>query len=291
MTQFLTILFSSVTAGAIYGLIALGWCVTYNVSHVLNVAQGEFYMLGAMISVTLVTAFGTPPWLAATAAMVTVPAVAVLLDRVAVRPLRSRSIMTPILATMGVALISQDLAKHFWGTSPLSMPPILSGPPLRVAGALLLRQNLLLFVVTVALAGGLWYLLMRTSTGRAVRAVQENPSLAGLTGIAPGRVRSIAFAISGAIGAVGGILITPLVPIMYDAGLVMGIKGLIAMILGGLGNYSGAVAGGVAIGVIEGFTAGYLSSKFKDIVVFLVIIGILLGRPQGLFQARRAVRD
>jgi branched-chain amino acid transport system permease protein len=281
--------FSGLTVGAVYALVALGFTLIYNASGIINFAQGEFVMLGGMITV-FATAAGMPLPLAALSAIVITAAIGVALHRLAIEPARSANPVVPIMITIGASILLQGLAQQIFDKRFHSLPPLVSGEPLRVAGASILPQSVLVLVCAGAIVVGLWLFIDRTMLGKAVIATAANRLAARLIGIDTRKLIEFSFAISAAIGAIAGILITPITLTSYDAGTVLALKGFAAVMLGGMGNAVGAVAGGLLLGMLESLSAGYISSSYKDAVAFLIILIVLVFMPQGLFGRARVER-
>ncbi len=289
MAEFLQFAFSGLTVGAIYALVALGFTLIYNASDVVNFAQGEFVMLGGMVTVFLMAA-GVPLFLAAVIAVVVAGLVGFLLHRLAIEPARGASPVTLIIITIGVSIFLRGIAAAVFGKDFHSLPHFFGSEPFILGGATLLPQSIVvLFGVGLVLLL-LWFFMKRTLTGKSMLATAANRVAAQLTGINTTAVISIAFIISAAIGAVGGVLATPITLTYYDAGTMLALKGFAAAVLGGMGNPLGAVVGGLILGLLEQFSAGYLSSQYKDAVAFIVILLVLFTMPQGLFGTSKVER-
>jgi branched-chain amino acid transport system permease protein len=282
MSELLQFTFSGLTVGAIYALVALGFTLIFNTSQVINFAQGEFVMLGGMVTV-FAAAAGIPLPLAALVAVVVAVLFGMALYRLAIAPARGASAVTLIIITIGASIMMRGIAavvfdKNFHGfASPLG------DTPLRIAGAAILPQSLLVFAGVALLVAALSLFLKRTITGKSMLATADNPLAARLVGIDTSRMTEISFAVSAMIGAVGGILVTPIALTSYSAGTVLALKGFVAAMLGGMGSPLGAVVGGVVLGLIEQLGAGYLTSQYKDAIAVVVLLLVLFTRPSGLF--------
>lgn len=286
MTEFLQFMVGGLSSGAIYALIALGWVLIFNVSNVLNLAQGEFLMLGALSFNWFHVEAGLPIGIAVLLAIL-VPVVAgIVLDVVALRRLKHDQIVPMILVTLGGSFVLREIAKLQFGKDPLRHPPFVTGKPIEVFGAFLLPQTLVVWGGTVVLLVALWMFFSRSLYGKAMRACAENPIGATAVGISPSRMRTLSFAISAAIGAIGGILLMPLTAMSWDGGTLIGLKGFVAAVLGGMGSYPGAALGGLVLGVLETLGAGYISSAYKDAFALGALLLLLLVRPQGLLGKR-----
>ncbi len=275
MPEFLQFTFSGLTVGAIYALVALGFTLIYNASDVINFAQGEFVMIGGMVTFFAVAA-GFPLPLAALIALVAAILVGMLLHRLAIEPAKGASPVTLIIITIGASIFLRGIAAVVFDKNYHSYPGFAGTEPIQLGGATILPQTL---VIVVAL----WLLATRTMIGKAMAATAANRLAARLVGINTAAIVGVSFALSAAIGAIGGILVTPITLTNYDVGTLLALKGFAAAMLGGMGHPLGAVVGGLLVGLLETFGAGYISSAYKDAVAFLVILGVLFVMPQGLF--------
>ncbi|MGA6999235.1 MAG: branched-chain amino acid ABC transporter permease [Pseudolabrys sp.] len=289
MAEFLQFAFSGLTVGAIYALVALGFTLIFNSSDVVNFAQGEFVMLGGMVTV-FATAAGVPLPLAALLAILVAVAVGLLLHRLAIEPARGASPITLIIITIGASILLRGLAATFFDKNYHSLPPFFGSEPLIIGGAALLPQSIVVLMGVGLIVVLLWAFLTRTLTGKAMLATAANRLAARLVGINTSAVVGLSFMISAAIGALGGILAAPITLTNYDVGTMLALKGFAAAMLGGMGNPLGAVAGGLLLGLLEAFTAGYVSSQYKDAVAFIVILLVLFSMPQGLFGSSKVER-
>ena len=289
MAEFLQFAFSGLTVGAIYALVALGFTLIFNSSDVVNFAQGEFVMVGGMVTV-FATAAGVPLPLAALLAILVAVAVGLLLHRLAIEPARGASPITLIIITIGASILLRGLAATFFDKNYHSLPPFFGSEPLIIGGAALLPQSIVVLMGVGLIVVLLWAFLTRTLTGKAMLATAANRLAARLVGINTSAVVGLSFMISAAIGALGGILAAPITLTNYDVGTMLALKGFAAAMLGGMGNPLGAVAGGLLLGLLEAFTAGYVSSQYKDAVAFIVILLVLLSMPQGLFGSSKVER-
>ncbi len=279
--QLLQFLLTGITNGAIYALMAVGFVVIYNVTGILNFAQGEFAMIGAMVAATLVKA-GAPMAVAMLAAVLCGTLVGILMERLAIHPARSAGALTKIIITIGTAIAIRGSALLIWGTEGQAMPAILPGGPIRVAGASLQVQALLVILLSLLAVWGLHLFFNKTIIGMAVRASVMNGMAARLMGIPPARMSMLAFAISAGIGALGGVLLAPIQTAIYDMGLMLGMKGFVAAVLGGLTNAPASILGGFVLGTLESLSAGLISSAYRDAIAFLLLIMMLFVRPTGL---------
>ena len=285
LAQFLQFLFSGVTVGATYALAALGFTLIYNASNVINFAQGEFIMLGGMLAV-LFTQAGLPLPVALMLAIIVPAIVGVLIEKLAIEPVKGAETVTLIIITIGASLVIRGLVAVFLGKNTHSLPPFSGDAPIEILGATLLPQSLWVLGVTALVVVALWYFFNRTLQGKAMLATSVNRLAAELVGINTGWVLFMSFAMSAALGALGGILLTPITMTSYDVGIMLGLKGFVAAVLGGLGNGLGAVVGGLLVGILEAMGAGYISSAYKDAIPFVLILFILFFMPRGLFGGK-----
>lgn len=289
MPEFIQFLMSGLTVGAVYALVALGFTLVYNASDVVNFAQGEFVMLGGMVTVFL-TAAGVPLPLAAVLAVCVSVVVGLLLYWLAIEPARDASPVTLIIITIGASILLRGAAQIIFDKQFHKLPSISGDTPVHFLGATVQPQSFWVLGGTAAIVILLYTFLERTVLGKAVLATAANRLAARLVGINTATVMALAFGGSAAIGAVAGILITPITLTSYDVGTMLALKGFAAAMLGGMGNPIGAVAGGLLLGLLEAFGVGYISSTYKDAFAFIVILLVLFALPQGLFGRRTVER-
>jgi branched-chain amino acid transport system permease protein len=289
LAQFLQFLFSGVTVGATYALAALGFTLIYNASHVINFAQGEFIMLGGMLAVFFL-ASGLPLPVALLLAILIPAVVGVLVEKLAIEPVKGAETVTLIIITIGAALVIRGLVQVWLGKNAHSLPAFSGDTPIAILGATLLPQSLWVLGVTALVVAALWFFFNRTLAGKAMLATSHNRLAAELVGINTGWVLFLSFALSGALGALGGILVAPITLTSYDVGIMLGLKGFVAAVVGGLGNGLGAVVGGLLVGILEAMGAGYVSSAYKDAIPFILILLILFFLPRGLFGGKSTER-
>ena len=287
--QWLQYVASGLTAGAIYALVALGFSIIYNASRAINFAQGEFVMIGAMSAVTLVGA-GLPLAAAVPLAVLAAVAVGLVLEKLAIEPARKADTVTLIIITIGAALFLRGLAQLVWDKRVHALPAFSGDEPLQIMGATVLPQSLwVLGGAGLAVAGLSWF-FGRTLFGKAMLATSYNPLAAQLVGINTRTVLLVSFGLAAMLGALGGVLTAPITFTSYDSGIMLGLKGFAAAMLGGLGSFSGAVLGGLLLGLVEGLGAGFVSSAYKDAIAFVIILAVLFFMPGGLLGARRSDR-
>jgi branched-chain amino acid transport system permease protein len=256
--------------------------VIYRATNIVNFAQGEFVMLGGLGTAGAI-AFGLPPYLAVLAAIAAGLIAALLLDRLVVRLAEFAPVILIIILTIGASIALRGAAQLAWGSNFHSLPSVFGTEPIRVLNVTVMPQSILILVVTFAIVAGLELFFRRTRSGQAMLAAAINPLAASLVGIELRRVYAVTFIIAAALGSIAGLLITPLAMIHFESGLMFGLKGFAAAILGGFGNIVGSLVGGLALGVAEALGAGYVSSAYKDAIAFVLIIVVLLTKPTGFF--------
>ena len=289
MSEFLQFFFSGLTVGAVYALVALGFTLIYNASDVVNFAQGEFVMLGGMVTVFASSA-GVPLPLAALIAVGAAVAVGLLLYWFAIAPARGASAVSLIIITIGASILLKGAAQVVFDKQFHKLPSFSSDAPIDVLGASVQPQSLWVLGGTAAVVLVLYVFLERTLLGKAILATSASRLAARLVGINTATIMALAFGGSAAIGAIAGILVTPITLTSYDVGTTMALKGFAAAMLGGMGNPLGAVVGGLLLGLLETLGAGYISSTYKDGFAFVMILVVLLAMPQGILGRRTVDR-
>jgi branched-chain amino acid transport system permease protein len=278
----LQFIFAGLTSGSIYALIAIGFCVVNNTMGIVNFVQVDFITLGGMLMFSALFVLGVPLASGLLLAVAGVALVAMLVERCGLRPCRSENHLVLIFLTIGLSIILRGLIKLIWGKNRMALPPLTPDEPIRIFGASVLPQALWILLLTLCAIVLLTWFFYRTPLGLAMRAVASNPTAAAVVGIPAGRVRLTSYAIAGALGGLAGVLITPITTLNYDVGVLLGLKGFAAAILGGFGSFPGAILGGIGLGLLESLSAGYLSSAYKDVVAFVVLLAVLFVRPKGL---------
>ncbi len=291
MAEFLQIIFSGITVGAVYALVALGFTLVYSASNNVNLSQGEFVMLGGMVTSVLVSLGVNIPAAALIAVALTV-IVGLGIYRFAIAPAAKAgsSPIAIVIITLGTAILIQGVTMVLLGKQIHSLPPFLGSDPLHVGGATLLPQSLVVIVGALIIVALLFFFLERTLLGKALMATAANRLAAELVGIDTRVMLALAFATSAIIGAIAGILITPITLTRFDLGIMMTIKGFAAAMLGGMGSPLGAVVGGAVLGMLEALGAGYISTAYKDAIAFVAILLTFGLRPNGLFGRKTVER-
>jgi branched-chain amino acid transport system permease protein len=290
MIDLLQNLISGVTTGAIYSLIALGFTIVFNGTKVTNFANGEFVMMGGLLSAWLVKSAHLPVFFAIVGAVVIVAALAIAIDKFCIQQSRRKTILGYAMVTIGASILCRGLMQIVVGREVIFMPEFGILPTVKASGVYVMPQYLWVLLTLLIASTLLWYLFLRTRIGKAMRAASQVPRAAQLCGIEPSRMSMLSFAMAAVAGALAGALVTPIGGAFYENGLVYGLKGFAAAVLGGFGSPVGAVLGGILIGVAESLSAGYLSSAYKDAVSLAILLALLLLRPSGLLgrvEARR----
>ncbi len=292
MSEAIQIALGGVLQGYIYALLAVGFSIVYRVTGVINLAQGGFCILGALLTYSLQASWGWPTLLAATAAVVVTTLAGAALGAVAFVPgMRRVSNSNMLMLTAGLLALLSGAMLVLWGSQPYALPAFSGNRPVLVAGVLVPTQDFWVFGTTAVLVAGLWLLLQRSSLGRALRACAENPAAANLMGISVPGMTLFAFALAAAIGAIAGIVVAPSTSLQFDTGTLFTIFGFIAVAIGGIGSFPGAVAGGLLLGLASQFATAYVSSLFSNALALGLLLVVLLWRPNGLFAARKARRS
>lgn len=290
MQQAIEIVIGGLLAGAIYALVALGLTLVYRASGILNLAQGAFVVLGALTFYSLEVTAGWPLAFALIGTAAIVAGVAVVVGSVAIGPALGR-LSTPgvLILTAGILTFFQGVALIVWGSNPYAVPAFSGERPLVLGGVHLPTQGIWILGALAVADLALAFVLARTTVGKALRAAGENPVAASLMGIDVPRMSVLAFAAAATLGALAGAIVGPLTALAFDTGSFFTNAGFIAVALGGIGSFQGAIAGGLVLGVAEQLGAGYVSSLFSPTFAFLILLAVLVLRPEGIL-GRRARR-
>jgi len=280
---------SGLTTGAIYALVALGFTLIYSCSDVINFSQGEFVMIGGMTAAILCET-GIPLPVAIIIAIAVACVIGGLVYELAIRPARTNDRVVIIILTIGVAIFIKGIAQVVFGKQLHKLPYFSGEAPIHFLGATLTTQALWVLGGAAAIMALLLVFFRFSIAGKSFIAMSANRFAALLVGTNVRLNLLVSFCLSATIGAIGGILITPITTTSFEAGTFLALKGFAAAVLGGLGNAPGAVLGGLLLGTLEALSAGYLSSTFKDAIAFLLIILIMLVFPQGIFSPRQHER-
>ena len=283
------VLISGVTLGSLYALVGLGFVVIYRATKVVNFAQGEMMMLGAILALYFFSDLSIPYFAAFLLAVVLCGMFGIALERVAYRPLLNAPVVTLILATVAVGQMMRAGVRILRGSEVSRFPSILSAEPFVIAGVTLTPLSLSIIAIAILLVYAFMLFFRRTRLGKGMEATSENRDAALLVGISVNQTFSLVWAIGSALAATAGVLLAPLIIITPEMGTI-GIKGFIGAILGGFNSIPGAVAGCFLLGVIENLGGVYIASSMKDVIAFCVLVLILTVKPQGLFGAEEGKR-
>jgi branched-chain amino acid transport system permease protein len=301
VVQLVQQIINGLSLGSIYALIALGYTMVYGILRLINFAHGEVFMVGAYVGYYAAITLGIEHYEASGAAfplglallvlavsMLAAALLGVLIEAAAYRPVRSAQRLTPLITAIGVSLFLQNAGMLVFSPNPRRYPAILQEVRFEIGGVIVTNIKLAIFGVAIALMVALHVVVQRTWTGRAMRALSFNLDAARLMGIDTNRIIQATFAIGSGLAAAGGILFG-LDQIMINPlmGMLTGLKAFVAAVLGGIGNIPGAVVGGLLIGLAEQLTAGYLSPDYRDAITFVILIVILLLKPEGLLGVVR----
>ncbi len=283
----LQFIFAGLTVGAIYALVALGFGVVHNTMGIVNFTQVDFVSLGGMILFSALFAAGLPMPLALAAAIAGVTLAAIAVEELGLRPSRSQSHLVLIFLTIGLSIILRGVMILIWGKNQMAVPPLSGEEPVKLLGATILPQTLWILALTAAAIVLLVLFFRKTSMGLAMRGVAANEEAAAVVGLKVWRVKAMSFALAGALGGLAGCLVTPITTLSYDVGVLLGLKGFAAAILGGFGSFPGAILGGLVLGLLESLGTAYISSAYKDVIAFVVLLLVLFIRPRGLLGGAR----
>lgn len=282
MDIFLQQVLNGLTLGGIYSLVALGLTLVYGILHVPNFAHGAFYMVGAFVALKLMTGWEVNYWIAMIGAAAVVGVIGALAERLVFHPLRHHAGLHPMIAAIGLLLFLEAGAQALWGADFLRMPTPFNGI-IEIAGVTAPVQRLMIIAGAFTLMAVLQLFLTRTVAGSTIVAMAQNRDGASLVGIDANRVAMLTFGISGALAAVAATLYAPINLVYPAMGHLVITKAFVIIILGGMGSVPGAIVGGLIIGFAESFGAYYISTDYKDIISFVLLVVILSLRPQGLF--------
>ncbi len=288
MNELFGFLLSGVTVGFIYALVGIGFTVIYNSSGIINFSQGEFVMAGGMSAVFLLKA-GFPLGASSILAILITSMIGIFLYKL-ISMSKDSSQISLIILTLGYAIFLRGLAQVVFDKELHTMPSFVGDGAFDILGTTLTYQAILIMVVSIFIVISLYFFFKKTKTGQAMMAASINVDAAKLMGINIKKILMLNFALSAIIASIGGILLTPMTSTNYEVGIMLGLKGFCAAIIGGLGNPFGAVAGGLVLGILESLVAGYVSSEYKDAVAFIVLLGILFFMPGGIFGNTKAQR-
>jgi branched-chain amino acid transport system permease protein len=281
-------LFSGITTGSIYAIVAIGFNIIYNTTGIINFAQGEFVMLGGMIAVSLSPFMPLPAAIVCAVAITAL--VGALIEVVFIRWLKNPNVLQMIIITIGLSILIREAALHLWDEKVRSLPYFTGNEisSIKLLGAYISPQVLWVLFTCAAIVIGLNLFFSFTLTGRSMRACSANRTAAALCGINVRNMVTLSFMVSAGIGALAGCVMSPITQTHYDCGTPLAIKGFTVAIIGGLGNSTGAVAAGLLLGAIEAFSVSILPMAYKDVIAITILLLVLFLRPSGLFGSREA---
>lgn len=287
-SDWLQLLIAGITQGAIFSLIALGYVTIYRTSRVVNMAQGSFVMLGALFTYSFLEEMGLPFWLSAVIAIGGVIVVGLLMYRLVILPVLRVSMAAMILSTIGVSILLENLALLKWGGYGKGLPTFTGGGSIWVGGLAIPPQTLWIVGITAAVFLALHALNNYTFIGKQMTATATRPQAASLCGVSTATMVLLAFAISAAIGALGGISMASVVPVAFVSGGIFGLNGFVAAILGGWGSSAGAVVGGFTLGILQSLSTGIVPAGYKTAVAYVLLLVVLYFRPKGILGVETA---
>lgn len=285
-------LINGITLGSIYAIVALGFTLVFGVLGIINMAHGEIFMFGAFIGVIVTSTLKWPLWLAFLVAIAATAILGYLLERVALRPLRGKqgvSHLAPLISTIGVSIFLENLSHQLFGAGNKPFNNSFAEINVQIGSIKVYLVQIVIFAISIVLMMGLSYWLLKTKAGKALRATAENLETASILGVDTKRIIVLTVIIASAMGGIAGILVgMAFNSVNPQMGLSIGLKGLAIIILGGMGNVKGAMAGGLILGLAETLLVAYGDSGYRDAIAFIIIIVILLIRPQGIFGKKSA---
>ncbi|MFD1327778.1 branched-chain amino acid ABC transporter permease [Mycoplana ramosa] len=283
MSQFLQVLLSGLATGSIYALVAIGFTLVWQAAQTVNFAQGEFVMLPAFFVLAGMSLFGLPFWTALLFGLaVSVVVLGLMFKKLVAEPILPHGGITLIIATMALGILLKESVKEFYSAEAQPFPSIFPNDPINVFGAVLSMQDILNLVLSLAIVVALTLFLNRTRTGRCMQATAQNPAVAEILGVNVKRMILYAFLINAALAALASFLITPVYLAKFSNGETLGLIAFIAAIVGGFNQIRGALVGGLLIGVLDNLTAAYVTAEYRAALPLVLLIGIILVRPQGI---------
>lgn len=288
LTDFLQLTVAGLSQGTVYALLAIGLIAVYTVRNVINIAQGDYATLAGFGAIWLIAA-GMPLLLAILVAILSVTLVSILVERLVIARVKKLTVLVSLIVTLGVSILLEAAMLIIWGPEAEGLPP-LPGNDLLIGGVSIRSQEFWMLGALVVVGGGIVLFYEKTRWGKALRACAEQPVAARIVGISPVMASVVAFAIAGLVGAVAGIVYSPIYLTIWSGGLLLGLKGFVAAVLGGLSSFRAAIVGALLLGVLESYVAAYVDSGLRDAVAFFILIVVLIFRTQGLVLGPREGR-
>lgn len=285
-------LVNGITLGSIYAIVALGFTLVFGVLGIINMAHGEIFMVGAFVGVMTTSVLGWPLWLGFIASIIVTGLLGYLLERITLRPLRGKkgvSHLAPLISTIGVSILLENLSHHIFGAGNQPFRAPFAQISIEIGSITIYLVQIVIFAISILLMIGLSMWLSKTKAGKALRATAENLETASILGVDTKKIITLTVIIASAMGGIAGILVgMAFNSVSPQMGLSIGLKGLAIIILGGMGNVKGAMAGGLILGLSETLLVAFGDSGYRDAIAFIMIIVILLLRPQGIFGSKIA---
>ena len=282
--QVLQVLISGISQGCIYGLIALGFVLIYKATETINFAQGELMMLGAFLGLTTTSVMGLPYWAGVPVALAGMALAGLLIERVALRPILGQPAFSVVMVTIGLGYLARGAVTMipFWGTETHTLPAPFRQEVLYLGALAIDMEQVVIVAATVALCALLYLFFRFTRVGVAMQAASQNQLAAYYMGIPVRRLNGLIWAISAAVAALAGILLAPITFVHVNMGFI-GLKAFPAAVVGGFGSLPGAIVGGLIIGVVESLAGVYLPEGFKDVAAYVMVLAMLVLKPNGIF--------
>ena len=290
MSRFISILFSGITDGAIAGLVALGVVLLFKTTGVVNFAQGDLLTLGAYFGIWLLVDLHLPTALAYIGAIIMSFAVGVVVERIGYAPLRKRPLLAIVISTFALSLLIESIIGLIFTNTPRPLPAPIGNGVWHLFGAAIPYQDVLVIVVTLAVFLIVQFMLQRTGLGRQVRAVSSDREAAVLQGIRAGRLTMIMFGLSAAVASIGGLMIAPILAASPTLGFELMLASFAAVVLGGFDRVGGAMGAAIGVGIVQQLLGGYVSPNWNEAYPFIILLVVLVIRPEGLVKATVGVR-
>ncbi len=282
MASFVQLLVSGLATGAIYALIAVGFTLLWQTSQTINFAQGEFVMLPAFFILACMN-LGAPFWLAALIGVaISIAVLGVLFKFIVVDPMLRYGVLPLVISTIALSLLLKEMVKDFYSSQAQPFPHLVPASDIHILGAVISTQSLAVLAVAVVTVGSLHLLLNKTRVGRSMQATAQNSTLARILGIPVQRMVLYTFLINAVLVAIASILISPIYLAKFSNGETLGIAAFIAAIIGGFNQVRGAILGGIILGILDNLSAAYISSQYRGAFPLLILVAVILLRPQGL---------
>lgn len=283
MNELAQVVVSGLSVGAIYGLIGIGFSLSYRTTRVINVALGDLAALGAYLAWWLGTAHHVSMVIVVVAVPIAVGLAMAVVERVALRPLYGHGMIYPVLATVGLSAVIVSLIQLVWGSETHTMKPLFDQTPVEIFGVAVVPESLWILGIGVAVAGAVILFLRHSKVGTAMRATAQDPRSSAFLGVPVGWMYSSAYLLTGAIAGLAGLLVAPTSYLQPTMGLDLTLSAFVAAIVGGYGSVGGAMFGGLLLGLVNALTGYFLDPKLLGLTSYAVLLVVLLIRPTGIF--------